>query len=128
MPCPVASRNVCSKAMPDGDVENDCICCSERKMIKKLLRESVKKGVKYHGFSDWVNRKHGTLHIWRNRRDGVLGNSLPCVLCRKAIDKHKLKWVAYLDEKWVKSTDIDVPKSVPTRKQTALLGFEGNPE
>ena len=112
--------------MPDGDVESDCICCSERKMIKKLLRESSKKGVKYHNFSEWVSRKYGTLHIWRNRRDGVLGNSLPCVMCRKAIEKHNLKWMAYLDEKWVKSTDIDVPKSMPTRKQTSRLGFESN--
>jgi hypothetical protein len=41
--------------------ESNCICCAERRLIKTLFRECLKRGNKPHQFSSWVNRKYGNL-------------------------------------------------------------------
>jgi hypothetical protein len=105
------------------EVKSDGICCSERRLIKNLKHDFLKKGYKNHQFKSWLNRKCGTLVI---RRETSFGNgiSLPCILCRKMIDKYNIKWVAYDGEKWVHSCrSINIPKSRPTNKQVRVLGF-----
>jgi hypothetical protein len=93
-------------------------------MVKYLLRLSKKKGVPQYKFSTWLNRIHGTMNICRMRKDGILGCSLPCVLCRKVIEKHKIKWRAYDGEQWINSyTSDNIPKSQPTNKQRRFLKF-----
>lgn len=65
--------------------------------------------------------------IWRPRADGSVGTSIPCVLCRRAIEKNKIRWVAFDGEKWVDSEKSDnLPISKPTSKQTRVLGFRFN--
>lgn len=106
--------------------KSDPICCSERRLIKNLKRDFLKRGYKSHQFSSWVNRKHGTLVISRETSYGD-GISLPCVLCRKIIEKYDIKWIAYDGKKWINSyKDIELPKSVPTNKQRRKLGFGFN--
>jgi len=61
------------------------------------------------------------LVVWRPRKDGVLGVSIPCVLCRKEIEKFGIQWMAFTGEKWDKSSDPDVPKSNPTHKPRRRL-------
>lgn len=103
--------------------KSDCICCAERRIITNLKREFLKKGYKNHQFAYWFNRKCGTLVIRRETSYGD-GISLPCVLCRKMIEKYNFKWVAHDGEKWIHSCrSIDIPKSRPTNKQKRLLGF-----
>jgi len=105
------------------EVKSDGICCSERRLIKNLKHNFLKKGYKNHQFKSWINRKCGTLVI---RRETSLGNgiSLPCILCRKMIEKYNIKWVAYDGEKWIHSCrSINIPKSRPTNKQVRVLGF-----
>jgi len=52
------------------------------------------------------------------------GISLPCVMCRKIIEKHDLKWIAHDGEKWIHSQKTPcLPKSRPTNKQRKHLGF-----
>ena len=103
--------------------KSDPICCSERRLIKNLKRDFLKRGYKSHQFSSWVNRKHGTLVISRETSYGD-GISLPCVLCRKMIEKYNFKWVAHDGERWIHSCrSIDIPKSRPTNKQVRALGF-----
>ena len=104
---------------------NDCIKCAERRIISQLLRKSVKNGVKIHNFATWLHRKHGKLIIWRNRRDGEMGNALPCVLCRKSLEKYKIRWKACIGgDNWVNSTHLDtLPKSKPTNKQRRVMKF-----
>jgi hypothetical protein len=93
-------------------------------MIKHLKRLSKKKGIPSHNFAKWVHRIHGTMNIWRMRKDGILGNSLPCVMCRKAIENNKLQWSAFDGSKWIHSKKSDnVPKSQPTNKQRRKLNF-----
>ena len=58
------------------------------------------------------------------RKDGVEGISLPCVMCRKAIEKHNIKWRAYDGENWIDSSKTEIlPKSQPTNKQRRFLNF-----
>jgi len=103
--------------------KSDSTCCAERRLIKNLKHEFLKKGYKNHQFSSWMNRKHGALVICRETSYGD-GISLPCVLCRKMIEKYNFKWIAYDGERWVHSCrSVNVPKSRPTNKQVRELGF-----
>ena len=103
--------------------KSDSTCCAERRLIKNLKHEFLKKGYKNHQFSSWINRKHGALVICRETSYGD-GISLPCVLCRKMIEKYNFKWIAYDGERWVHSCrSVNVPKSRPTNKQVRALGF-----
>ena len=55
---------------------------------------------------------------------GIDGISIPCVLCRKSIEKNKITWSAYDGEKWVHSNKSnELPKSISTSKQKRNLGF-----
>ena len=103
--------------------KSDSPCIAERRLIKNVKRHFLKRGYKSHQFSSWVNRKHGTLVISRETSYGD-GISLPCVLCRKMIEKYNFKWIAHDGERWVHSCrSIDIPKSRPTNKQVRVLGF-----
>ncbi len=102
---------------------NDCHCCAERRMIRQLLHTFRKKGSPLCDFSRWIHRKYGVLVVWRPRKDGVMGVSIPCVLCRKEIERFGIQWMAFTGDKWVSSTDPDVPKSTPTHKQKRWLHF-----
>ena len=102
---------------------SDSTCCAERRLIRNLKHDFLKKGYKNHQFSSWVNRKHGALVIYRETSYGD-GISLPCVLCRKMIDKYNLKWIAYDGNEWIHSCkSVHVPKSKPTNKQRRILRF-----
>ncbi len=110
------------------EVKSDNICCAERRLIRNLKHDFFKKGYKNHQFKSWVNRKCGTLVISRKTSYGD-GISLPCILCRKMIEKYNLKWIAYDGERWVHSCrSINVPKSRPTNKQVRTLRFGLNNE
>jgi hypothetical protein len=106
-----------------SEIKSDNICCAERRMIRNLKHDFLKKGYKNHQFSSWINRKHGTLVIHRETSNGY-GISLPCVLCRKIIEKNGIKWIAYDGNQWVHSCkSIHIPKSKPTNKQRRDLRF-----
>jgi hypothetical protein len=103
--------------------QSNCICCAERRLIKTLFRECLKRGNKPHQFSSWVHRKYGELVVERKTCYGH-GNSLPCVLCRKAIERIGLKWKAHDGRGWVHSKKSKyLPPSIPTNKQSRQLGF-----
>jgi hypothetical protein len=107
-------------------VENDCLCCAERKMIKHMLRTCCKKGFDMSEFPHWLHRKYGTMVIYRLRNDGLMGISLPCVLCRKSIEKYKIQWTAFDGFEWIHSLQSDnIPKSRPTNKQRIWMKFTG---
>ena len=68
--------------------------CAERQLIRRLYRECFKKGYKSHQFTEWLHRKYGHLIIMRRN---TLGDaiSLPCVLCRKMIERYDICWAAH---------------------------------
>jgi hypothetical protein len=105
------------------EVKSDNICCAERRLIRNLKHDFLKKGYKNHQFKSWVNRKCGALVIHRKTSYGD-GISLPCVLCRKVMDKYNLKWIAYDGNEWIHSCkSIHLPKSQPTNRQKRVLRF-----
>jgi len=100
--------------------------CAERQLIKRLYRECMKKGYKPHQFTEWLHRKHGEMVI---ERKTVYGDaiSLPCVLCRKTMEKFDICWAAHDGVRWVHSKKTyDLPQSLPTAKQKRNLGFGYN--
>ena len=108
---------------------NDCICCAERKLLDRVKREGMKKGVKVHQMPSWIHRRYGDFKIVRDRKDGVIGISIPCVICRKALERARVQWTAFDGTRWVHSLQTaDLPPSKPTSKQKRHLGFDHNPE
>jgi hypothetical protein len=82
----------------------------------------VKKGVSPYCFSRWVHRKYGDVIIHRMRKDGVVGCSIPCVLCKRAMERKGLQWIAFDGTRWVHSLQTeDLPVSRPTSKQKRFI-------
>lgn len=102
---------------------NDCHYCAERKLIKSLSLEATRQGVRQSQFPAWIHRKYGDLIVVRELGCGGLGTSLPCVICRKALERMSIQWRAHIGNQWYKSTDENVPQSKPTLKQRLVLGF-----
>jgi hypothetical protein len=113
-------------AVPYGAVSSNCSCCAERRLLAQLQQQAKREGIKPARFSCWTYRKFGHLVIQRTRKDGLPGISLPCVICRKALDRLRIPWMCHVDEKWYRSTDPDVPDSKPTNKQRNMLHFQNS--
>ena len=104
-------------------VISDCLCCAERKLIRHMFRTCIKKGNKPHQFTDWLHRKHGEMVVERKTIHGD-AVSLPCVLCRKVMERMDIRWMAHDGTKWVHSKKTkNLPPSMPTAKQKRNLGF-----
>jgi cytidine deaminase len=95
--------------------------CAERRHILKLIHNAKVKGVANHKIVHWIHKHEVELVVERFDANGKVANSLPCVLCKQMLDKYKIKWMAFFEGKWVKSTDDDVPVSRPTSRQAAQL-------
>jgi hypothetical protein len=95
-------------------------------MLSKLKLQASREGVRATKFATWVHRKYGTMIIWRNLADGSPGLSLPCVICRKALEKYSIQWRAHLGPNW--HTSSDAPRSQPTHKQVSMMGFLREPD
>ena len=59
--------------------------------------------------------------IRRERVDGQMGISLPCIVCRKKLDRLRIPWRAHINEKWISSRDNNIPDSKFTHRQKILL-------
>lgn len=95
--------------------------CAERRLIQYLRHRSRIEGIHPAAFSHWVHRKVGEIVITRIKCDGNLGTSVPCVCCRKILDRGSIQWRAHVGENWISSNDDDVPRSKPTQKQRGTL-------
>lgn len=103
-------------------VSNDCHCCAERKLIRSMKAECIKKGIPLHNMGVYFHRKYGEIVIHRPRRDGVDGKSLPCVLCRKAMNRYGIQWIAYDGDRWVHSVKTpDIPEGHLTSRQRNVI-------
>ena len=103
---------------------NDCHCCCERKLLKVFTLECSRQGVPLSKLPHWIHRKYGDFVIQRTLFSGSLGTSIPCVICRKALDRMSIQWRAHIGDEWFKSNDSP-PKSRPTHKQKHKLNFRG---
>jgi hypothetical protein len=99
--------------------------CAERQLIKRLYRECLKSGYKPHQFTEWLHRKHGDLIV---SRQNIYGDaiSMPCVICRKVMERLNISWRAHDGCQWIHSKKSEfIPESRPTSKQMRVLGFGG---
>ena len=85
----------------------------------------MREGVHYSKFPHWLHRKYGDFVVERVLHGGQLGISIPCVICRKALDRSCVQWRAHIGDNWYRSTDPSPPKSRPTQKQKYKLKFRG---
>jgi len=108
---------VCQGSKFCNEVGNTTHMCAERRFIFMMKHKAQINGVPPSKFPHWLHMKVGSLIVMREKSDGNLGTSLPCILCRKILDRENIQWSAHIGEKWVYSTDIDVPKSKFTNKQ-----------
>ena len=101
------------------NVGNTTHMCAERRLMDILKHESSKKGIAPSKFSWWVHRKVGKLVITRDKGDGFMGTSIPCILCRKVLDRQMIQWRAHIGEVWVDSQRDagSLPPSKLTQKQ-----------
>jgi hypothetical protein len=61
--------------------------------IKAATRAARKKGVPNYKLKEWIKRKVECIHVVRMTKDGSIGCSTPCLLCRKLIISFDLRVV-----------------------------------
>lgn len=77
-----------------------------------------------HNVIHWIRRKYGEWTVQRFVGEQE-ATSLPCVLCRKVLDKMHIRWTAFYDSRTV--TWEDAPPSKPTHRQRVLtLAHKGH--
>jgi hypothetical protein len=106
-------------------VINDCHCCAERKMLKTLEMKCIRQGVHFSKIPHWIHRKYGDFVIERVLYGGEYGTSIPCVICRKALERFCVQWRAHIGDMWFKSTDPEVPRSSSNTKTKIKVKFRG---
>jgi hypothetical protein len=97
--------------------------CAERRLLEKISSHALRKGVARAAIAHWISRHFGHWRIERALSDGSHGFSLPCIFCRRALDRMHVRWVAFAES----GTPIwwdNAPESLPTRRQMKLLGRE----
>jgi hypothetical protein len=95
--------------------------CAERRHIKQLIHNARVKGIANHKIILWIHKQAVELVVERFDANGNVASSLPCLLCKQMLDKYKIKWVAFFEGRWIKSTEENVPTSRPTARQAAQL-------
>lgn len=111
----------CETSKKDIIVDNTPHLCAERRLLQFMKHRSRIEGVNPSAFSHWLHRKTGKLIISRIRCDGNMGTSIPCIFCRKILDRGMIEWTAHVGESWVSSKDETVPKSKFTQKQLGIF-------
>ena len=99
--------------------------CAERALVAQLERNARIAGAPPHAVGDWIRRKHGALTVSRTvyAPDGslVFGASLPCIMCRRVLEHHGLRWCAMLPSGVMVDSAYDSPPSKPTGRQAAAF-------
>ncbi len=111
----------CETSKREIVVDNTPHLCAERRLLQYMRHRSRIEGVNSHCFSHWFHRKMKRIIIYRIRQDGNMGTSIPCIFCRKVLDKLYIDWEAHVGESWVSSKDENVPRSKFTQKQLGIF-------
>lgn len=98
--------------------------CAERRLALWGWTEARRHGARgLPHVADWIRRHYGAWTVERVLSDGSLGVSVPCLLCRRAMDRLGVRWVATgRDGSQVGSADPSPPESSLTRQQRKQLG------
>ena len=90
-------------------------------MIVHLTHLANVKGVPKYKIAHWISRQHGKFIVTRYNSDGETTTSLPCILCKKQLDRYKIRWRAYYDNCWIDSDSENIPESKLTSRQANIL-------
>jgi hypothetical protein len=118
---------VCETSRQEVCIGNTPHMCAERRFIQYMKHKSKIEGVQPSGFTHWLHRKLGKISIQRIRCDGSHGTSIPCVFCRKVLDREYIHWEAHIGDKLVSSRDENPPISKLTQKQRGWFASTRNP-
>jgi len=75
-------------------VSNSIRTCAERRLLERLARVARTRGVASHRIVHFVRREVKRLFITRMTRGGEETCSLPCLLCRRELEAHHIRWQA----------------------------------
>lgn len=116
----------CFTARGGFAAQNNAWRCAERVLISRLVTDARQKGVATAKMGEYLRRKHGPLRVERRLGDGSEGVSLPCVRCRKELDKYGLRWSAIVecDGHLVETTNSEAPPSKSTSGQKTFYGWK----
>eukprot|EP00878_Enallax_costatus_P005062 GHUV01005322.1.p1 GENE.GHUV01005322.1~~GHUV01005322.1.p1 ORF type:complete len:144 (+),score=33.03 GHUV01005322.1:159-590(+) len=100
-------------------------CCAERNLLNSWVARAHKQNVPRHQVVRWVRRKAGAqLTVWRQLADGSLGVSVPCVVCRNALQLFDIRVTCMVAPgQWFSGyvTDEDAPAAKLTSAQERML-------
>ncbi len=119
---------VCETEKREVVIGNTPHMCAERRFIQYMKHRSRIEGIQPSAFSHWLHRKLGKITITRIRCDGQYGTSVPCVFCRKVLDREFIAWRAHIGDNWVSSRDDVLPVSKLTQKQRGWFLCTRNPQ
>lgn len=94
--------------------------CAERRLLEQLCRQAQVAGFGGTAGVRWVNRHTRAFCIERLTKGGVHACSLPCTMCRRALDAYGIRWTAHIDQDNV-VTEQNAPQSKFTHRQRAIL-------
>jgi hypothetical protein len=104
--------------------------CAERRLLESLEQHARRHGVSQRDTGAWIRRKYGAhITVWRERSDGTLGCSWPCVNCARKIVEYDLVVHAMKpDGAWFsgKLTDPNAPVSSLTTLADRVVGCKKN--
>ena len=107
----------CRTSRTTLEIENTVHMCAERRLIQRMKHRARADGVRPASFAHWFHRKVGRIVVFRIHYSGTLGTSIPCILCRKAMEKQCIDWNAHIGNVWHSNRCEYVPKSKFTPKQ-----------
>ena len=110
----------CESARADVCVDSTHRCCAERRLLCIAREMARRRGVRPWCFARWLCRAFGTLRVVRFQKNGTAAVSLPCVLCRRALDATGARWTA-LTRDGCTVNERDAPPSQPTARQRVSI-------
>lgn len=99
-------------------------CCAERNLLDSWVVRAYKQNVPKHQIVRWIRRKAGAqLTVWRQLADGSLGISVPCIVCRNALQAFDLRVRCMVAPgEWfaghLTDTEAPVPKLTSAQERT----------
>lgn len=70
------------------EIESTHRCCAERALLDAWVTMATKNGVPSHSVVHWVRRKtRGYMRVERYVHGNVAGCCVPCILCRKELER-----------------------------------------
>lgn len=110
-------RIVRCETMNGFAVENNSRICAERRMLELMQHRASVAGVSAHKTNMWIVKRIGVLHVERRTADGSFAISLPCKLCRIALDSIGVKWFAHLKDGSIVSSQNAPPSEFTSRQK-----------